>query len=56
MERVLPMVPTPAVRRVRGPETKNFRAGKMVGPPSDTGKPHLVFIVAKIKFSESDRM
>lgn len=49
MLRILPRVPITAVRRVRIPETKYFRDGKISNSVSD-GKPHLVFIVAEIEF------
>ena len=55
MLRIFPRVPTIAVKRVRIPETKNFRDGKLFNSVSD-GKPHLVFIVAEIEFRESDRI
>ena len=55
MLRILPRVPTTAVSRVRIPETKYFRDGKISNSVSD-GIPHLVFIVAKIEFRESDRI
>ena len=49
MLRILPRVPTIAVSRVRIPETKNFRDGKISNSVSD-GKPHLVVIVAENEF------
>ena len=55
MLRIFPRVPTIAVKRVRIPETKNFRDVKISNSVSD-GKPHLVFIVAEIEFCESDRI
>ena len=55
MLRIFPRVPTIAVKRVRIPETKNFRDVKISNSVSD-GKPHLVFIVAEIEFRESDRI